>query len=89
MIALAVALGMGQRPVLQAEPQVVTSLERYVDRGVLAGAVTLVSSRNESLGLEVGRLFRRGRQDADDHGRPVLDRLDVQADDRHGAHDAR
>jgi CubicO group peptidase (beta-lactamase class C family) len=52
LIALAVALGMGQRPVPGAQPHVASSLERYVDRGVLAGAVVLVSSRENLLSLE-------------------------------------
>ena len=52
MIALAVALGLVPPPPENTPPQVTSSLKSYVDRGVLAGAVTLVSSRNEVLGLE-------------------------------------
>jgi CubicO group peptidase (beta-lactamase class C family) len=52
MIALAVALGLAPRPLEGALTQVASSLKRYVDRGVLAGAVTLVSSRDKVLSLE-------------------------------------
>jgi CubicO group peptidase (beta-lactamase class C family) len=52
IIALAVALGLAPRPSEGAPPQVANSLKRYVDRGVLAGAVTLVSSRDKVLSLE-------------------------------------
>jgi CubicO group peptidase (beta-lactamase class C family) len=52
MIALAVALGLAPRPQEGAPAQVASSLKRYVDRGVLAGAVTLVASRDKVLSLE-------------------------------------
>jgi CubicO group peptidase (beta-lactamase class C family) len=52
LIALAVALGVGQRPLQTAEPDVASSLKQYVDRGVLAGAVTLVSSPEKVVSLQ-------------------------------------
>jgi CubicO group peptidase (beta-lactamase class C family) len=52
LFALAVALGVGQRPLQAVEPPVANSLQQYVDRGVLAGAVTLVSSPEKVLSLE-------------------------------------
>jgi CubicO group peptidase (beta-lactamase class C family) len=52
LFALAVALGVGQRPLQAVEPPVASSLQQYVDRGVLAGAVTLVSSPEQVLSLE-------------------------------------
>ena len=52
LFALAVALGVGQRLLQAVEPPVANSLQQYVDRGVLAGAVTLVSSPEKVLSLE-------------------------------------
>jgi CubicO group peptidase (beta-lactamase class C family) len=52
LLALADALRVGRRPVSGAQPHVATFLQRYVDRGVLAGAVILVSSHDNVLSLQ-------------------------------------
>jgi CubicO group peptidase (beta-lactamase class C family) len=46
-MALAVALSMFPEPAESVEPTVVSALKSYVDRGILAGAVTLVSSGDQ------------------------------------------
>ncbi len=52
LTSLAVALGMGQRSPRAAKRRVASSLQVYVDRGVMAGAVVLVSSPEHILALE-------------------------------------
>jgi CubicO group peptidase (beta-lactamase class C family) len=52
MTAVVLALSTAAGPLYSAEPRVASSLQGYVDRGVLAGAVTLVSSGEKTKSLE-------------------------------------
>jgi CubicO group peptidase (beta-lactamase class C family) len=52
VIGLAIALGLAPRHAQSDEPTAVTTLQSYVDSGVLAGAVTLVATRERVLELK-------------------------------------
>jgi CubicO group peptidase (beta-lactamase class C family) len=61
-VGFAIALGSTLRHAQSAQPNVVGGLQNYVDRGVLAGAVTLVATHDRVLRLEaVGYSDRAGK----------------------------
>ena len=68
--------------------QVAASLQPFVDRHTLAGAVTLVADKEQGAEPRGGRIFGHRRQCDDAPGRSLLDRLHVQGNDGNRADDA-
>jgi CubicO group peptidase (beta-lactamase class C family) len=52
LLALVLALGLVPFPARSQEARIASSLQPFIDRGTLAGAVTLVASRDRLLSLE-------------------------------------
>ncbi len=65
------------------------ALQPFVDSHTLAGAVTLVATKDKVLELEAVGYADIAAKQADADRLPVLDRLAVQADHGHGPDDAR
>jgi len=69
---------------LAAEPRITSALQPFVDQGQLAGAVTVVATKDKVLSVDtVGFADVFARQPIKDD-QPVLDRLHVEADHRRG-----